>query len=76
MPVGSKAGLEITVNGNQLIILGERKSKANPSRFKRVFELSDRIDSGHIHADFNHGELIIHLPKSEKAKPRQIVVTE
>lgn len=42
--------------------------------FFRQFELSEQIDQGKVSADLKHGVLTLHLPKTEKAKPRQITV--
>ncbi len=42
--------------------------------FFRQFELSEQIDQGKVSADLKHGVLTLHLPKTEKAKPRQIAV--
>lgn len=42
--------------------------------FRRVFRLSETIDSGRISAEVSNGVLTLHLPKAESAKPRQITV--
>jgi HSP20 family molecular chaperone IbpA len=43
--------------------------------FYRQFELPEAVDSDKIRAELKHGVLALHLPKKEKAKPRQIQVT-
>ncbi|MFB3817120.1 MAG: Hsp20/alpha crystallin family protein [Candidatus Methylomirabilales bacterium] len=42
--------------------------------FFRQFELPEAVDSDKIRAELKHGVLALHLPKKEKAKPRQIEV--
>ena len=42
--------------------------------FFRKFELSEQVDQEKITAALNHGALTLHLPRAEKAKPRQIPV--
>ncbi len=41
----------------------------------RQFQLSDKTDQEKIKAEMKNGVLIIHLPKKEEAKPRQISIT-
>jgi HSP20 family protein len=42
--------------------------------FYRAFTIHESIDSGRIAAECKNGVLIVHLPKSEAARPRQIAV--
>jgi HSP20 family protein len=42
--------------------------------YRRVFELGPDVDTTKISAEMHNGVLRLHLPKSEKAKPRQIEV--
>ncbi len=42
--------------------------------FFRQFELTDEVDQEKIGAELKNGVLTIHLPKAEKARPRQIAV--
>jgi len=42
--------------------------------FYRVFEIHESIDNTRISAECKNGELIVHLPKAEAAKPRQVQV--
>jgi HSP20 family protein len=86
MPGVNKEGLEITLEGNTLTIVGRRHEgdfDANPvyreSReggFRRVFELDPAIDASKISAKMEQGVLKLHLPKAEKVKPRKIQVTD
>jgi len=42
--------------------------------FYRVFQIHESIDSTRIAAECKNGELTVHLPKAEAAKPRQVQV--
>jgi len=42
--------------------------------FYRVFQIHESIDSTRISAECKNGELVVHLPKTETAKPRQVRV--
>jgi HSP20 family protein len=42
--------------------------------FHRTFTIGEAIETDKISAEMHHGVLILHLPKSEKAKPRRIAV--
>lgn len=44
------------------------------SGFFREFDLSEEIDQQRVGAELKHGVLTLRLPKTEKAKPRQIEV--
>jgi HSP20 family protein len=84
MPGVSKEGLEITLEGNELTIVGHRNNESTNgealfrerrlSDYRRVFELDPAIESGRISAKIDQGILTLTLPKSEKVKPRKIVV--
>jgi HSP20 family protein len=85
MPGVDKNGLEITVEGNELTIVGRRKSDTPPGEllygespradYRRVFELGPDVDTDKIGAQMEQGVLKLRLPKSEKAKPRKIQIT-
>ena len=42
--------------------------------FFRQFQLSDSVDQDRIKAELKQGVLVLHLPKKEQAKPKQIAV--
>ena len=84
MPGVSKDGLEITLEGNEITILGHRNHEAvagtplfrerSHADFRRVFELDPAIDTSKIAAKMDQGVLTLTLPKSEQVKPRTISV--
>jgi HSP20 family protein len=79
-----KEGLEITLDGNEMTIVGHRNSETVPGQalfrealgrdYRRVFEIDPAIDSAKISAKMEQGLLTLQLPKSEKVKPRKIAV--
>jgi len=42
--------------------------------FYRVFQVHETIDASKIDAEFKNGVLIVHLPKQEAVKPKQVAV--
>lgn len=86
MPGVCKEGLEITLEGNEVTIIGRRNHEAVPGQtlfrertmadFRRVFELDPAIDTAKISAKMEQGILTVTLPKSERVKPRKIMVDE
>jgi HSP20 family protein len=84
MPGVNKDGLEITIAGNEITIVGRRANEVtsgdtlfrerSTADFRRVFELDPAIDTGKISAKMNQGILTLTLPKSEEVKPRRITV--
>jgi HSP20 family protein len=85
MPGVKKAGLEISVENNELTIIGRRSLPAVEGRlihresrsenFRRVFELDPSIDSDKISAKIDQGLVALTLPKAEHVKPRKITVS-
>ena len=84
MPGVNKEGLEITVEGNELTIVGRRQQESPQGElcycesaqadFRRVFELGPDVDTSRVDARMEQGILRLRLPKSEKAKPRKIQI--
>jgi len=84
MPGVTRHGLEITLEGNELTILGRRNQEtvqgdviyreSRPVDYKRVFELDPAIDSSKISARMDQGILTLELPKAERVKPRKISI--
>jgi len=85
MPGVSRNDIQVKINDNSLIIFGKieyekmlsRKYVLNENElgnYFRKFNISDSIDVEKIRAGYNNGQLVIHLPKNEKIKPRTIEV--
>ena len=86
LPGLNKDDFKLTVEDNTLILEGEKKleneekgenyyrSERSYGSFRRAFRLTDSVDTGKIKADFKNGILAIEIPKTEKAKPKQIEV--
>jgi len=86
MPGVNKDGLEITLEGSEITIVGRRAQETvpgepllrerQPADFRRVFELDPAIDTTKINAKLNQGVLTLTLPASEQVKPRRIAVSD
>ncbi len=86
LPEVKKEDVKVTVEDGVLMIQGERKheKEANGKKYHRIersygrfirsFTLPDTVDEGKVKAEYAEGVLNLHLPKSEKAKPKQIDV--
>src|SRR5438105_9688615 len=84
MPGVGKDGLEITLEGNTLSLVGRRDDvsagsggvyrESKPADFRRAFELDPALDTGKISASIEQGILTLTLPKAERVKPRKIAV--
>ncbi len=78
--------LDLSVVQGTLTIKGEKPGLAQVTadayhrneraagRFTRTIELPTLVDAAKVHADYRNGLLLITLPKSEEAKPKQISV--
>ena len=85
MPGVNKEGLEISTEGNELIITGRRSlptidgtlvhHESRRENFRRAFEIDPSIDVNKINAKIEQGLLTITLPKAEHVKPRKIAVS-
>jgi HSP20 family protein len=85
MPGVKKDGLEISVENNELTMIGRRSLPAvegtlihresRPENFRRAFEIDPSIDADKISAKIDQGLLTLTLPKAEHVKPRNITVS-
>jgi HSP20 family protein len=85
MPGVNKDGLEISVENNELTIIGRRSLPAaegtlihresRRENYRRAFELDPSIDADKISAKIDQGVMTLTLPKAEQVKPRKIKVS-
>jgi HSP20 family protein len=84
---GIKAGdVGISVTGNSISVVGERKISAEDTKvkyhrreresgtFRRMIKLPSTIDTSKVEAKTIDGVLTVVMPKAEAAKPRQIAI--
>src|SRR5688572_3273643 len=86
IPEVDRNDVKVTVENSVLTIQGQRKQvkEEKDRRFHRVersygtfvrsFALPENVAEENLRAEFKDGLLLVHLPKSEKAKPRAIEV--
>ena len=86
LPEVKKEDIKLMAHDDVLTITGERKYEKEEKgkkyhrveraygSFERSFTLPEDADEGKIAAEFKDGVLKVHLPKSEKAKPKSIEV--
>lgn len=86
LPEVKKEDVKVTVQHGVLTIHGERKHEKDEKgkryhrversygSFTRSFTLPDEVDETKVRAEYKDGMLHLHLPKSEKAKPKAIDV--
>ena len=86
LPEVKKEDVKLTVQDDVMTISGERKYEKEEKgkkyhrveraygSFMRSFTLPEDADGSKVNAEYKDGVLNIHLPKSEKAKPKSIEV--
>jgi HSP20 family protein len=86
VPEVDKKDVKVTIQDGVLTIQGERKQEKEDkgSRFHRVersygsfirsFTLPVDVAEDQLKAEFKDGMLLVHLPKTEKSKPKAIEV--
>ncbi len=86
LPEVEAKDVDIQVEGNTLMLKGERKLEREDKRegyhriertygsFGRTFTLPNTVDVEHIRAESKDGVLKVFLPKKAETKPRQIKV--
>ena len=86
VPEVKKEDVKLTIQDNVLSISGERKYEKEEKgkkyhrveraygSFMRSFTLPEDADGSKVSAEYKDGVLKVHLPKSEKAKPKAIEV--
>ena len=86
IPEVKKEDVKVTLEHGVLTVQGMRRQEAEEKgkkyhrversygSFVRSFSLPDLVDDAQVQAVFKEGILTLHLPKSEKAKPKAIEV--
>jgi HSP20 family protein len=86
LPGLKKEDIKIEIEDNMLTLKGEKKieeekkdknyrlSERYYGEFVRTFALPENVDRDGIVAEFKDGVLKLEIPKTEKAKPKQIEV--
>ncbi len=86
LPEVKKDEVKVSVQNDVLSITGERKYENEEQKktihrveraygsFARIFTVPEDADAEHVSAEFRDGILQVHLPKTEKAKPKSIDV--
>ena len=86
IPEVKKEDVKVTLEHGVLTVQGIRRQEAEEKgkkyhrversygSFVRSFSLPDLVDDAQVQAVFKDGILMLHLPKSEKAKPKAIEV--
>ena len=86
LPAMKKEDVRLTVDNGVLTISGKRKYEQEEKQekhhrieraygsFVRSFSLPEDADGSKVTADYKDGVLHVHLPKSEKAKPKSIEI--
>jgi len=86
MPGVSRSEIQVKVIDESLIVFGRINYNEIVNRdyilneneignYFRKFKISDSIDRTKINAKYDDGQLIVTLPKSERAKPRSIEIS-
>lgn len=86
LPEVSRENIHVTVENGRLTLRGERRFEKEETgkkyhrversygTFLRSFNLPENADPEQVEAEFKDGILLVHLPKQEKAKPREVEV--
>ncbi len=90
VPGISRDDLDIRVEGNLVIITGEKKAQLQQGqkeggfrsverrygRFERSFSLPRNLNASAVRASYDNGILTVVLPKAEESKPRRIQIDD
>src|SRR5262249_3726662 len=74
--------VDLRYENGELMLHGRVKPRTRPDNcllceydegdFYRVFQVHESIDSSRIEAECKNGVLVVHLPKVEAARPKQV----
>ncbi len=83
MPGVDKKDISINIDNGRLALSGIREVKPvgavtweefGDVEYRRTFSVPQSIDVAEVHAELKEGVLLLHLPKSESARPRQVEI--
>ena len=85
MPGVKKENVKIKIEDGSLLIMGKVEydnlinrnyilNESQTGNFYRKFQISESIDDTKIEARLENGQLVVHLPKHERAKPKNIEI--
>jgi HSP20 family protein len=86
LPAVKKEDLKVTIEQGMLTIEGQRKQQTEEKQekyhrvesfygsFSRSFALPENVNADAIRCESKDGVLTVHIPKTEKEKPKQIAV--
>lgn len=83
MPGVNRKDVSVNIDNGRLTLSGTREVQSvgatnweefGDIEFRRTFSVPQTIDVSAVHAELKDGVLLLHLPKAEAAKPRQIEI--
>ncbi len=86
VPGMKRNDIKVEVRNNALTISGERKQERKAEtpegsrierrygKFERSFSLPETVDENKVSANYHDGVLSLHLPKTEKAVPKEVKI--
>ncbi|MGE0173183.1 MAG: Hsp20/alpha crystallin family protein [Oligoflexales bacterium] len=88
VPGIDKKDINIEVQGNQLVVSGERKHETDRGegrsriiecrygKFERAITLPEGINTADVEADYQNGVLTIAVPRASESKPQKVKIGE
>src|SRR5438876_496694 len=71
---GDLTGCQSSSNTAEAIMTVYARQEFGPSKFRRSLRLGAAVDPARVEAIYRNGLLLVTMPKSENARPRQIRV--
>lgn len=87
IPGMEQKDIKVSMSGDYLTISGERKEELEEKKkhfhsierqlgmFERTIPIPTAVDDKKVNAEYQHGVLEVHLPRTPEAKPHRIPVT-
>ena len=83
MPGVNRKDITVNIDNGRLTLSGTREVQSvgatnweefGDIEYRQTFSVPQTIDVAAVHAELQDGVLLLHLPKAEAAKPRQIEI--